>query len=196
MAKGISIEVRGFEQIKKKLGEIPKKVVEETDIIMTATANEVVNRAVEDAPVDMGVLKNAITQKKEGELKHVVSSGADWSAFIEFGTKSRAQIPSDLASFAAQFKGKGRGGGQGFFQQILSWVKRKKITGTYSVKTRRRLGNKADRQKEDEQVAFLIYRSILKNGIHPHPYFFKQLPQARADFQKRIDGMVKKIVGE
>jgi hypothetical protein len=98
MAKGALIEVKGLKELKKKFGSIPKNVSEEVDGLMALAANDYVNRAVGDAPVDQGILKNEITYYKEKELTYVVVSGAEWSAFIEFGTQSRVQVPSDLTS--------------------------------------------------------------------------------------------------
>lgn len=189
MAKGISIEVKGLDKIKKKLGEIPQTVRDETDAILASIGNEFVNRAVEDAPVDQGILKNQITLEKEGEMKWRVVSGAGWSAYIEFGTKSRVQVPPDLATYAAQFKNGGaKTPGKGFYDSILGWVKRKGIVIPPKGATR------VDKQIQVEQTAFAIYLSIIRHGVKAHPFFFKQLPQAQVDINKRLDQMVKKIL--
>ena len=190
MAKGISIEVRGLEKIQQKLGNLPHQIIDETDAIMASIGNEFVNRAVEDAPVDQGVLKNAITHEVLGEMKHRVVSGASWSAYIEFGTKSRAQIPADYASYAAQFKGGGKGSGKGFYDSILAWVKRKGIVQKVKGESR------VDRQIGIEQAAYAIYPSIMRHGVRPHPFFFKQLPQAQVYINKRLDQMVKRVINE
>jgi hypothetical protein len=189
MGTFISIEVKGIKELQQKIGRIPGNVRKEFDAELAAVADDFVNRAQADAPTDQGILRNMITRKKEAPMEWKVVSGANWSAWIEFGTRSRVQIPSEFSAFASQFRGKG-GGGQGFYDAILAWVKRKGITGTYSVKTKKRTGNKIDQQIEDEQTAHAIYLSILRHGIHPHPFFLKQIPIARAQIDQNINQVV------
>lgn len=195
MAKGLHIEVRGLNKLMRKIGEIPQTIRDETDALMSAASNNLVNKAVESAPIDQGILKSQITFKRQDEMKYEVVSGASWSAFIEFGTKSRVKVPAEFAAYAAQFKGKGRGQpGKRFYDSILAWVKRKKITGTYNVKTRRRDGSAVDRQIEDEQTAFAIYLSIMRHGVKPHPFFFVHVPAVRTQFEKGMKQVIKKAL--
>lgn len=194
MAKGAQIRVEGLELIKKKLLGLPKLIAKEIDQEMGAAADDFANRADADAPIDQGALRQGITRKKLGTMNWAVVSSASYSAYIEFGTKSRVKVPSEYTEFAAQFKGKGKGGGKGFYDSILAWVKRKGIAGSYNVKTRRREGSKVDKQIEDEQVAFAIYLSILRHGVHPHPFFLKQVPIVKAEFDRKCDEAFKRAI--
>lgn len=175
MAKGDSITIKGLKELQRKLKNIPKSVSKEVDGAMALAANDYRNRAVNDAPVDEGILKNAITVERHKELDYEVVSGASWSAYIEFGTKSRVQIPSDLTAYASQFKGKGSGDYFDFLNSILDWVKRKGIVSRYSVKTQKEITkySKSDNERLVE-TAQAIANSIIRHGVHPHPFFFKQ----------------------
>lgn len=72
-------------------------------------------------------------------------------------------------------------------ENILAWVKEKHIAGTYAiVGTRRggyprykRSGSKAQRQREDEQAAYLIARKIGEKGTRPHPYLTSGFRQSK-----------------
>lgn len=173
MAKSISIQVQGLDKLVKKLGAIPDAVSQEIDAEMAAVMNEFINRAVQDAPVDQGVLKNEITMSRNGLMDYTGVSSANWSAFVEFGTRNRVQVPGEYSDYAAQFKGSSTGSSKSFFDSIKDWVKRKGI---------------------DEGAAFPIFISILRQGTRPHPYFFKQLPQAQADINKNLQGVVKRAL--
>ena len=107
MSRGVSIEIQGLDRLKKKLGSIPENVKAEVDAEMAVVANEFVNRAVSAAPVDTGFLKGQITFNRIGEMNYEIVSGARYSAYVEFGTITRVQVPTDLVSYAAFFKGKG-----------------------------------------------------------------------------------------
>lgn len=195
MASGTNIKVEGLEALIQKFKSIPKAVKQELDAELHSVANEYENKAVSMAPRDQSLLIQGIKAHHE-VLKHEIVSSAPYSAYLEFGTKSRAKIPPDLATYASQFRGKGNGGGKGFYDSILEWVKRKGITGTYNVKTRRREGSKIDKQIEDEQVAFAIYLSIMRHGIHAQPFFFPHLPWAQAEVQKRSKQAIEKALNK
>ena len=54
---------------------------------------------------------------------------------------------------------------------ILDWVHVKRLTGRYSVKTHRRLGNKYVQRFEDFELARQIQWAIYLRGIRPRPFF-------------------------
>jgi hypothetical protein len=173
-------------QIEKFANELPKKA----DAIVKSGVYKMAENAKEDVPVDMGAMKGQISVKTNGFADYSMVSNASYSPYLEFGTKGNYQpIPGIDAS---EFKGKG-GDGKGFFENILRWVKRKRLAGTYSVKTQRRTGKKADREKQDEQVAWAIYLSILKHGIKAHPFFFKQGDKYGPEIIKQIEQLTKQV---
>jgi hypothetical protein len=118
-----------------------------------------------------------------------------YAPFMEFGTKGKYTPIPGTEEIAAQFKGYKGGDFMNLLRMIVRWVRRKGLTGTYSVKTQRRKGSKINQFAEDYSAAWPIALSILKNGINPHPYFFKQgdvvWPQMISRMQKALQKETK-----
>jgi HK97 gp10 family phage protein len=171
VAKGFTIEARGLKELKKKFGKIPENVANEVDGVLAYGANEFVNRAVNDAPVDQSELRQKISAKREAVMWHEVVSGAEHSAWVEWGTRSRVQVPAELQSYAAQFKG--GGGKKGAKQAIYEWCRRNGIP---------------------EEAWFSIYKKIMTVGITPQPFFFKQVPAVQAAVQKKLQPAIRKAL--
>jgi hypothetical protein len=142
MARGVTIEIQGLKELQKKLGTMPKHLVDETDAEMAAAANGFVNRAVEAVRVDTGFLRNSITFSRLAEMNYEVVAGARYAAYVEFGTITRVSVPADLVQYAAQFKGRGL----------------------------RKSG-----------------------GMAARPFFFPQLPIARAELNKNLKQMMERL---
>jgi hypothetical protein len=180
-----------------------KNLPKEVDKTVEAGVRDMVRDAKADAPVDMGALKGQITAKRNQEGGWSMVSGSSYSAYLEFGTKKRFQpIPGVDAS---QFKGNGGSeGGKGFYDNILAWVKRKGIAGTYSTgylryqkgvkKKGRRIGSALEKQIEDEQMAYAIYLSIIRHGIKPHPFFFKQLDKHAPLIIAQVNSVIQSVI--
>ena len=159
--RGVKLQVKGYEQLKKQLKNIPAHIVTEVDAELDAVSEDFVNRAVGDAPTDQRLLRNQITKKKVGPMRYEVVSGAEHSAFVEFGTRSKTQVPSGLQTYAAQFKGiKGRGDAKAI---IYEWCRRNSVP---------------------EEAWFPIFIKIMTVGINPHPFFFKQMSQAEKQIEQ------------
>jgi HK97 gp10 family phage protein len=187
VASVLAINLSGFDEFNERLRNLDKVLLKEADFAVKDSAKLWEQRAKQDVPVDQGRLKAGISVVKNGVADYYVTSNAEYSPYIEWGTKKYVNVPADLAAYASQFKGrKGGAGIDQFFLMILDWVRRKGITGTYSVKTKRRTGNKRSQTLEDYDTAFAIFISILKNGIHPRPFFFIQRPLAEAQLMKDL----------
>lgn len=174
MASGVSIKVEGLDKVIQKIGSIPESVTQEVDVQMAMIANEFVNRAVADAPVYEGILKNEITFERRGDMDYVIVSGVEYSAFVEFGTRGRVNIPPGLEEYASQFRGAGKGA-KDVKQTIFDWCKKKGI---------------------DQKLWQAIFIKIMTQGIEAHPFFFKQLPQAQADVLKNLQPAVQKALSK
>jgi hypothetical protein len=187
---GATVKITGSKEVQAYIKGIVKTLPKEVDKMLEAGVRNMVRDAKEAASdsVDQGFLKGQITAKKNGELDWSMVSGASYSPFIEFGTKGNYQPIAGID--ASQFKGTG-GDGKDFFKNILNWVRRKGIAGTYSVKTRRRTG-KIDRQKQDEQLAFAIMMSIKEHGVKAHPFFFKQFDKHAPAIIKAVNQVIEK----
>ena len=193
MAQGFSFKVQGLDKLVSVFNRLPKKVQTELSAELKVTAGEIRDGAKRDAPADESRLKQAITSKTTGPLEFEVVAQTFYAGYLEFGTKSSAVIPPGLEEVAAQLKGPVSGHGNPI-DALTAWVKRKQIAGTYSVRTRRRTGNRTTQEQQNRSVAFLIWRKIKKFGIKPKPYFFKQLEPAEEKLRRRIAAFIKDII--
>lgn len=142
--------------------------------------------AIQRAPVDEGHLKGAMYYQS-ADLGVVVGCSVDYAAYLEFGTRKFAaeyiaSLPTSWQELAAKFKGGGGGSFEQFVLAITEWVHRKGlgsgfggsigVAGNYSVKSRRRVGNKTVQASQDKQIAYAIALKILREGIKPHPFLY------------------------
>lgn len=169
MAKPWTIEAKGLKEVLNKVKALPEKVAKEVDFIMADEANEAVNRMVNDAPRDMGFLVNGITMERKKVMDYTVSSNADYSIYVEFGTRKFFHNPyPELGPYVSQFKGSG--GGKSAKDAILAWAKR--------------VGAKD---------AMALYWFIIVNGTRPHPFFFRNYYIAVANIIKRVKEELKNV---
>lgn len=167
----VNVRLTGFQGMAKQVKAIAASLETKADKVIENNVREMVRNAQRDAPKNFGRLKGAITAKRIGLAHWEMVADTVYAQYLEFGTKGNYKpIPGIDPS---QFKGQG-GTGKGFYDEILKWVTRKGIAGRFSVKTRRRVGSKDQKKREDESAAWAIYLSILKHGIKAQPYFFKQ----------------------
>jgi len=180
----VKVNLIGFKELQAKLKKAPDVLKKEAGAEIQFAAQDFRTRAIRSAPADVGFLRGQITVNRLGEMSAEVVSGSQYSAYMEFGTKGKFR---PVVGFnASQFKGKSTGTFKDMLKNIEAWVKRKGLAGTYSVKTKRRLGNKATKQNQDKQLAYLIARSILNKGVRPHPFFFKHIVPVRRELVKHL----------
>ena len=182
---GFKVEIKGLRELQARIEQIPSELDMKINAQLQRGAEVFVAGAQRDAPVDVSFLKQGISyMPKPVHSLHVsIVSNSAYSAYMEFGTKSRVQVPPQYQAYAAQSKGivsQWAGvytkTGKGFYDNILAWVKRKGI-GALRTKAGN-ISKKLDSVIAQEQAAFAIYLSIMRNGVKPHPFFFKQLPIA------------------
>jgi hypothetical protein len=174
----ITIDTTALTIAAKKMATFNTRLQKGVDRVMNANIKEIEATAKRLAPADRGFLRQNISSDTDTFLEKKVTVNAPYAAYVEFGTgKLAAQyvatLPADWQSFAAQFKGAAGGGNfKQFVLLIAEWIGRKGISGVYSVKTRRRLGNKAANAQADLSLAYVIARSIYMKGVNPHPYLY------------------------
>jgi hypothetical protein len=195
MAKPFTLDIKGLDKLQKKVASLPAKLQKEVGGEIEAATREINARQLRLVPVDEGGLKQQTGYKKVNLLEWELFSGKHYAPYIEFGTKSKVQVPAELRDFAIQFKGKGQGGGSfdEFFLIILDWVKRKGIAGRFSVKTKRRVGSKFQQLDEDFAAAYPIALSIIRKGIKAQPFFFPPFFLVRKDLIDKVRKIVDDI---
>jgi HK97 gp10 family phage protein len=193
MATGFSFEVKGLDKLLNVFHELPNETQKELKAELKVTAKEIKDGAKRDAPADEARLKQSISNLETGPLSFEVVAQSFYAGYLEFGTKTKVSIPAGLESIASQLKGPVQGQGSPL-EAITAWVKRKGIAGNYSVKSKRRLGNKTTKEEQDKQAAYMIWAKIRKYGIKPHPYFFKQMKPAEERLRQRLANIIKALV--
>jgi hypothetical protein len=163
------ISITGFKEFEAKIKGIPAYINKEVRREIQDAVLDWEQRAKNAVPVNYGSLKRGISSKMNTGLSGEVVSAANYSRFVEWGTRSKKRVPSDLASFESSLSYEKTGDYYDFLNSILDWVKKKGIGRTYNVKTRRK-----NRQTKDEflAIAEAIAFSILRKGINPQPFFF------------------------
>lgn len=166
----VSIQVTGMKEWQKLFKEFPEKVETGLDAELYSLSEEYANRAIAAAPRDRGLLIQGIGADHQ-LLFHEVVSSAPYSAYQEFGTRSKVQVPADLVAFASQFRSKKTNGDAK--KAIFDWCKRVGIP---------------------EEAWYPIFIKIMTVGVTPHPFFFIHLPWAQSEVQKRSNNVVKKAL--
>jgi len=168
--------VTGVPELIAKLTRLGTEGARTAKASVSVVADLIVADAKSNAPADLGTIRQNIgqTTTQEGEVTMSrVFSAAPESAFQEFGTGGKVEVPEFMADIAAQFKGKSSGDFEAFVKALTGWVKRKGINpvGSYQVSTRSRI-TRGGKKDIDEQTAYAIARSILKNGLKPQPFLY------------------------
>jgi hypothetical protein len=115
------------------------------------------NRISSNGSVYSGKLRNSlkINKKIVKRLKGtwILKVDAIQGAFVEFGTKGKANPPARLSAYASQFKGmKGEGGN--VIERLTEYFLSKNVP--------------------DGAIGAAI-NSVLKEGTKPHPFFFSSI---------------------
>lgn len=189
-----AITITGFKELEEKIKKLPANLEKRMGDIVFHAAQTWSQGAKQAAPKNQGRLANEIQPVRKSSLRSEVVANNEYAHIMEWGSKSRVKVPSELQAYAATFRGKPTGGTlQQFFLSILEWVDKKGVNGRYSVKTRRRLGNANVRAYEDYDIAWAIVFSILRKGVKPQPFFFIQRPKVEKQFLDDLKQVLKNI---
>lgn len=183
--------LKGLKGMQQQFASASKNLSKILSAEIQAGAADFVSGARRDVPIDQGALKGSISYYMDGEFDAVIVAQKFYAPFMEFGTKGKYQPIPGTEAIAAAFKGYKGGDFMDLMRMIVRWVARKGISGRFSVKTRKRVGNKIDRLAEDYAAAWPIAMSILKNGVTPHPFFFKQQDTVWPEMIRRIERKLK-----
>ena len=179
----IKAQLIGLEQFKKEIDSAKKEIKVEIDAELQAACMEYVAGAKKDLSSqagDTGTLIGAIQYQKDGDMLYSVfiPDSVYYAPYIEFGTRGQAKAEPGFEEVAEKFKGRKHGGTLKLIDAIRAWVIRKGIESE---------------EKEINRAAFLIARSIYKNGISPRPFFFKQVAPVRQNLINRVTNILNGI---
>lgn len=159
----------GFKEFQSKLKALPNNIMVKADSYVIDAAQKWAQRAAKDAPKDQGTINTTISWDKISVGVSEVSSPAQHSAFVEWGTRSRKRVPSELQSYANSLTyQKGNGSAKDF---IFAWAKRVGIP---------------------KEGWYPVYRKIMTVGINPHPFFFIQKDAIKNELFAKLKQLVEK----
>ena len=194
MADKIFLNVNGMDKIFNDFKKYTEKIKVDIALEINASALNIQSNAKKNAPVNFGTLRNSIQLVEElgqGKLLYTIGSKLPYAPYVEFGTGPKTSVPANYNEFAMQFKGNKRGTFKQMIEALMLWVKAKGLTGTYSVKTGKRLGSKQKNQTQDKSAAYAIAISILKKGLRPQPYLIpayeKEIPKLKENIKKVLN---------
>lgn len=209
MATGLYIDARQLTKGAKAFERLIKEFPDHVSDVLKASAEEIVRVAKDNAPVDRGDVKGGLRFTNTKPLQKKITSRAPHSAWIEFGTGKHAAMqvakyPEEYQAYAAQFKGTTSSGNfDDMVKLIAAWIHRRGlgtgfkgtigVVGTYSIKTRRRTGNKATQEKQNLQAAYVIAISILRKGVHPHPFLIPAVIDQQKDLIRDMTTLLNKL---
>ncbi len=129
------------------------------------------NLAVDFMPVNTGVARGSVYSENRG-TKVDLLRGVDLEGFVS---------SSDFAPKIEALEFGRAAGKMPPIEAIALWVKQRGLAGVFSVKTRKRLGSKAKKQKQDVSVAWAIARHIAKHGTEAQ-WVFKRAAEASEEY--------------
>ena len=197
MAKA-NLDIIGGKAVRRMFAIAAEKVGPQLSKEMNASALTIEKTAKRLAPGNLGTLRQSIKHNIGEPLMKTVYSELSYAPYVEFGTgkkvfkiKGGGQVDSRYKAYAAQFKGKGKGGFDDLLLALIYYVKRKKLAGTYKVKSKRRIGNADQRLSEDLRVAERMAYFILKNGLPAQPFLIPAYEMEKPKLIKRIQQLLR-----
>lgn len=185
MNKPFYMDLEGFKEIQARLSKVSPRMKSEVLEEIKDGAQVIARNSQRDASkkaTDQGQLARGIRAAKGAGIDYDVLSLAPHSPFIEWGTKKKARVPGKYADYASQFKGLKTGSAKEALFAILAWTKRKGL----------RFAGKDGKPMTIEQTGYIIYKSIMANGITPRPFLFHNFEAQEPIIIKNI----QKVLGE
>lgn len=168
-----NIRVDGLSDVLAEIGRYEVELQRRVDREIEASCLKIVRDMKTRAPVNLGRLRSQITYKKKGPMNYELISPANYSAYLEFGTKTNVRIPPGYQFLAAQYKGVNiDSGGLTMREAIYQWAKQKGIA---------------------KKWWWWIYLKIMQQGIKPQPFFIPALVEFTL-LENRIRIMLNKRI--
>jgi hypothetical protein len=186
MAKGIiTFRLDGVQDAINRLAKVGGQVAEDVEDELAAGANDIIisaerNLQRQDLFVS-GNLAGSRYAKQIAPLRFEVGFNAFHAPFIEFGTRGKVQIPPAMQEIAAKIKTRRRekeGKFKDMVLAILEWGGKKGLWDANDKKSKGR--------------AFMMARSIYRNGIASQPFLYPAYVENRSKIIERIKKIVEK----
>jgi hypothetical protein len=180
---GYTVEIKGLEEAVKAFSNSDHIFQQELTKAMDQSVKSVLGSAKKAAPVGVSgemraSLETEVKPIGSYDVEGAVGSPLPYAIYVEMGTKPH--YPP--------------------IEPLLLWVKRKKLGGTYSIKTHRRMGGKKLQMDEDMPIARAIQRKIGKFGTKPTKFlenaFIANGQKIDGYFIKALDRIVQRLATE
>jgi HK97 gp10 family phage protein len=172
----MSIKVQGLDEAIRALSKYGDEVARDTAKAMNLTAIAVEKKAKRNLTLNRtsntGDLRSSIhtSRANKDDLVSTVYVEANYAPYVEFGTKTKVEVPNGLESYAAQFRGKG-GSFEQLEQNISAWAKNRGIP-----------------QKNVKFIAMKIARF----GVKAQPFLFPAWESERPKLEKAVKELLQR----
>jgi HK97 gp10 family phage protein len=103
--------LKGLKDVLEDLQKFGQSMQKKVNDVTYANALELQENAKQNAPFDLGKLRQSIKTIKLEDSSYLILANATglapYAAYMEFGTGGNVSVPSELADIAIKFKGKG-----------------------------------------------------------------------------------------
>jgi HK97 gp10 family phage protein len=169
---GITVKVEGINEMVAKLNALGANNARMANAILNAGADNIVLEAKQSAPADLGKIRQGIGKEQEGNTIKIFCNAPE-AIYQEFGTGPMVDVPERFSDVAQAGKDSGSGTWADFILALTGWISRHGLLNTYSVKSHR-VSFKATKD-QNEQLAYVIARKILREGLKPQPFLYPAL---------------------
>ena len=197
----MNLKLDGVQATLNKIQGVNNAITREIDRELRASANTIVKDAKRMAPANFGEIRNSIDFEKKAFLRYEIFADAYHAPYLEFGTRAKVKIPSEMSVVAQAVKSRPKKGTWAeFVDNIQDWIKRKGIAAT-QIRQNKSGKNKGKFRKAgvlaqaiyERQLAFLIARKIYKNGINPQPFLYPAWLKNKPVLIQRIQNILDKV---
>ena len=166
----MKVTLKGNKALIRELKNLAHKATVAASEEIEATAVDIDARAVNrlNSYVDTGRLKGAQGFEVKG-LHAVNFNSAEYSGYMEFGTKTKVNVPPEMQEEADKFRN-GKGSYEQFKENISEWMQRKGIP---------------------QEALYPIMAKILRIGISPRPFMYNSFKEGTKGLEKRIDKAIQ-----
>lgn len=161
------IQTPGWEDHLRKLARFDKIWNKHFLRAMKKSTITAVSEVTPLVPVGVGArLKNSMGSEIEEDAGSIIGKfgsslkGEEYPSVQNFGRRPGAKMPP--------------------LEPLIRWVHVKKLAGSYSVSTRRRLGGKKTQEQQDHDLAFMIARKIKARGIKGKHFMERGFERAKS----------------
>jgi len=159
-------------RVLNKLESASKEIRVKGEFELERSARKIEAQAKRNAPEGASNRLKTSIDVRGSKLEREVYTDVKYAPYVEFGTKSKVEIPPGLEGYAMQFKGNRGGSFEDFEASLKLWARRKGIP---------------------EEAVYPIMKSILHNGVKAQPFLFPAFFAEQPELIKRLKKVIRGI---